>query len=220
VRTTNLGRILRGIRAEIEASKRETFPCRIRLRSATIPDRARDPPAVYTRPILVNVEYPVIVKPNAEGTSKGITKNSVVDDEAGVRAAARELIDRYDQPALVEEYITGREFTVGVYLDCPFFIPASSGVGRSDGSGGDRRGDVPLDGIGDRSDGAGVQAAQVDAFLIVLSEAAFRPIHLRKPGERRLIQIPRLMFVTTGISRRQLQSRDANRNAVLHPSKS
>jgi D-alanine-D-alanine ligase len=58
--------------------------------------------------------YPVIVKPNAEGTSKGITKNSVVDDETGVRAAARELIDRYDQPALVEEYITGREFTVGL----------------------------------------------------------------------------------------------------------
>jgi hypothetical protein len=28
---------------------------------------------------------------------------------------------------------TGREFTVGVYLDCPFFVPASSGLGRSDG---------------------------------------------------------------------------------------
>jgi D-alanine--D-alanine ligase len=58
--------------------------------------------------------YPVIVKPNAEGTSKGITGKSVVDDEAGVRAAARELIERYDQPALVEEYVTGREFTVGL----------------------------------------------------------------------------------------------------------
>ncbi len=58
--------------------------------------------------------FPVIVKPNAEGTSKGITRKSVVDDEAGIRAAARELIDRYDQPALVEEYITGREFTVGL----------------------------------------------------------------------------------------------------------
>jgi D-alanine--D-alanine ligase len=58
--------------------------------------------------------YPVIVKPNAEGTSKGITTNSVVDDEAGVRGAARELIERYDQPALVEEYISGREFTVGL----------------------------------------------------------------------------------------------------------
>ena len=69
---------------------------------------------VTGREKLRTFRYPVIVKPNAEGTSKGITKNSVVDDEAGVRAAARELIDRYDQPALVEEYIIGREFTVGL----------------------------------------------------------------------------------------------------------
>jgi D-alanine-D-alanine ligase len=60
------------------------------------------------------LRFPVIVKPNAEGTSKGITKKSVVDDEAGVRAAARELIDKYAQPALVEEYVVGREFTVGL----------------------------------------------------------------------------------------------------------
>jgi len=58
--------------------------------------------------------YPVIVKPNAEGTSKGITSASVVNDEASARAAARALVERYGQPALVEEYITGREFTVGL----------------------------------------------------------------------------------------------------------
>ena len=59
-------------------------------------------------------QYPVIVKPNAEGTSKGITSKSVVDDETGVREIAREIIEKYGQPALVEEYITGREFTVGL----------------------------------------------------------------------------------------------------------
>jgi D-alanine-D-alanine ligase len=58
--------------------------------------------------------YPVIVKPNQEGTSKGITKNSVCDDETGIRERARELIERYGQPALVEEYISGREITVGL----------------------------------------------------------------------------------------------------------
>lgn len=58
--------------------------------------------------------YPVIVKPNAEGTSKGITSASVVTDEAAARAAARNLVERYGQPALVEEYIVGREFTVGL----------------------------------------------------------------------------------------------------------
>lgn len=60
------------------------------------------------------MRYPVIVKPNAEGTSKGITSASVVMDELGVRAAARVLIERYGQPALVEEYIRGRELTVGL----------------------------------------------------------------------------------------------------------
>jgi D-alanine-D-alanine ligase len=60
------------------------------------------------------MRYPVIVKPNQEGTSKGITPKSVCDDEAGVREVARELIERYGQPALVEEYVFGRELTVGL----------------------------------------------------------------------------------------------------------
>jgi len=58
--------------------------------------------------------YPVIVKPNQEGTSKGITRKSVCDDETRLREVARELIERYGQPALVEEYVTGRELTVGL----------------------------------------------------------------------------------------------------------
>jgi D-alanine-D-alanine ligase len=60
------------------------------------------------------LRYPVIVKPNAEGTSKGITSASVVTDEAAARAAARSLVEKYGQPALLEEYIAGREFTVGL----------------------------------------------------------------------------------------------------------
>ena len=31
------------------------------------------------------------------------------------------------------ETVTGKVFTVGVYLDCPFFIPVSTGRGQSDG---------------------------------------------------------------------------------------
>jgi D-alanine-D-alanine ligase len=60
------------------------------------------------------LRYPVIVKPNAEGTSKGISAKSVKDDEAGVREVARDIIERYGQPALVEEYVVGRELTVGL----------------------------------------------------------------------------------------------------------
>jgi D-alanine-D-alanine ligase len=58
--------------------------------------------------------FPLIVKPVAEGTSKGVTKKSVVRDEAELREVARELVAKYRQPALAEAYIAGREFTVGM----------------------------------------------------------------------------------------------------------
>jgi hypothetical protein len=31
------------------------------------------------------------------------------------------------------ETVTGKRYTVGVYMDCPFFMPVSTGLGRSDG---------------------------------------------------------------------------------------
>ncbi len=58
--------------------------------------------------------FPLLVKPVAEGTSKGITKRSVVRNETELREVAREMISKYAQPALVEEYISGREFTLGL----------------------------------------------------------------------------------------------------------
>lgn len=61
------------------------------------------------------LRFPLIVKPIAEGSSKGIAgKKSVVDDIPSLRRVVDELIKQYRQPALVEEYITGREFTVGL----------------------------------------------------------------------------------------------------------
>jgi D-alanine-D-alanine ligase len=83
------------------------------LRSAGI-DTADWQVLTTGREKLKPLRYPVIVKPNAEGTSKGITSASVVTDEAAARAAARALVDRYGQPALIEEYIVGRELTVGL----------------------------------------------------------------------------------------------------------
>ncbi len=60
------------------------------------------------------LEFPLLVKPVAEGTSKGITRKSIVRDEGELREVARELIGKYRQPALVEGYVAGREFTVGL----------------------------------------------------------------------------------------------------------
>ena len=64
------------------------------------------------------MRFPLIVKPNQEGSSKGVSAHaSVVDDEEGLRAVVRELLDKYRQPALIEHYISGREFTVGLLGD-------------------------------------------------------------------------------------------------------
>jgi D-alanine-D-alanine ligase len=64
------------------------------------------------------LKFPLIVKPNQEGSSKGVSAHaSVCDDEETLRAVVKELIDRYRQPALIEDYITGREFTVGLLGD-------------------------------------------------------------------------------------------------------
>jgi D-alanine-D-alanine ligase len=63
------------------------------------------------------MKFPLIVKPNAEGSSKGIGSTSVVDNEEELRAAVKRTVDTYRQPALVEEYIAGREFTVGLLGD-------------------------------------------------------------------------------------------------------
>src|SRR5438477_136383 len=64
-----------------------------------------------------DMKFPMIVKPNAEGSSKGIGSTSVVDTEDELRAAVKVCVERYRQPALVEEYIAGREFTVGLLGD-------------------------------------------------------------------------------------------------------
>ena len=61
-----------------------------------------------------NLHFPVIIKPVAEGSSKGVMGMNVVQDETDLRRLSRELLSKYHQPVLVEEYLSGREFTVGL----------------------------------------------------------------------------------------------------------
>lgn len=58
--------------------------------------------------------YPLFVKPVAEGTGKGVTAASRCNDFKSLRDACRQLLDRFRQPVLVESYLPGREFTVGI----------------------------------------------------------------------------------------------------------
>jgi len=62
----------------------------------------------------ISLPFPLFVKPVAEGTSKGITARSMVTSAAELRAVCRELLHQFHQPVIVEKYLPGREFTVGI----------------------------------------------------------------------------------------------------------
>lgn len=57
---------------------------------------------------------PFFVKPVAEGTGKGCSAKSIVRDRADLAGVCNDLVARFRQPALIEPYLGGREFTVGV----------------------------------------------------------------------------------------------------------
>lgn len=62
----------------------------------------------------MNIELPVIVKPLHEGSSKGIFNSSLVRGRTELEKAVSSVLDNYDEPALVESYLSGREFTVAM----------------------------------------------------------------------------------------------------------
>ncbi|MEX2155660.1 MAG: hypothetical protein WD773_02335 [Gemmatimonadales bacterium] len=58
--------------------------------------------------------FPLFVKPIAEGSGKGIFINNLCDSPAQLAERVLFLLERYDQPVLVETYLTGPEFTVAI----------------------------------------------------------------------------------------------------------
>lgn len=62
----------------------------------------------------IDIPFPAIVKPNSEGSSKGISDVSIAEDATRLKYILTEKISAYKQDMLVEEYVQGREFTVGV----------------------------------------------------------------------------------------------------------
>jgi len=61
-----------------------------------------------------DLNFPIIVKPACEGSGFGIHKDSVVNDKESLLKKVEELLKEYRPPILAEEFIKGREFTVGI----------------------------------------------------------------------------------------------------------
>ena len=61
-----------------------------------------------------NFDFPLIVKPISEGSSKGIFSSSLVKSQRELEDEVNRILISYNQPALIEEFLPGREFTVAV----------------------------------------------------------------------------------------------------------
>jgi D-alanine-D-alanine ligase len=61
-----------------------------------------------------HLKFPLIVKPRFEGSSKGLTDDSRVENKEELKKQVEYIINTYKQPALIEEFISGCEFTVAI----------------------------------------------------------------------------------------------------------
>lgn len=66
-----------------------------------------------------DLRYPLIIKPNAEGSSKGVTQDSVVEDRDACERRIAQLLGRYPAGLVVEEFIVGRELSVPILEGLP-----------------------------------------------------------------------------------------------------
>lgn len=65
-------------------------------------------------PLRPELKFPLFVKPAREGTGMGVDLNAIVKNEKEMRERTTYIINTYQQPALVETFLPGREFTLGV----------------------------------------------------------------------------------------------------------
>lgn len=62
----------------------------------------------------LSLAFPVFAKPVAEGSGKGINEHSRANNLGELKTTVQDLLARFRQPVLVEHYLSGREFTVGI----------------------------------------------------------------------------------------------------------
>lgn len=73
-----------------------------------------DPTELLSMVAKAELAYPLFVKPVSEGTGKGIQSNALVHQPQELVQTVDAVLEQCRQPVLVEEYLPGREFTVGI----------------------------------------------------------------------------------------------------------
>lgn len=88
--------------------------CKMVWRAAGLPTAPFQVLHQVDAPLAENLSFPLFLKPAREGSGMGINERSVVRSEPELRDQAAWLLCTYHQPVLVEAYLPGREFTIGL----------------------------------------------------------------------------------------------------------
>jgi len=131
----------------------------------------------------INLAYPLFLKPVAEGSGKGVGRQSKVGDAAALATVATDLLAQFRQPVLVETFLPGREFTVGItgtgreaeVLGVSEIVPLAGAVGAGYGF------ENKSDGWEDKIAIAPAPPAEADAAGTV-ALAAWRALRCRDGG--------------------------------------
>jgi len=73
--------------------------------------------------LVKKLTYPLIVKPIARGSSEGISNKSIVKNNKELAKQVKFILNTFGEPALVESFIEGREFSVGMIGNPPEILP-------------------------------------------------------------------------------------------------
>jgi len=74
-------------------------------------------PGEYKTPLSIPITFPLFIKPVTGGDSRGIDANSIVYDFLSFKAKVLEIKLKHNLPSLVEAYLPGKEYSVGIFED-------------------------------------------------------------------------------------------------------
>ncbi len=128
------------------------------------------------------LRYPMIIKPNAEGSSKGIADVCIAQDAAQLTALVAQNLARYGGDVLAEEFLSGREFTVGLL-----------------GNGGTLKVFPPMEIVYHKSPTAGYNVYNYTVKQQYASFVTYRcPAEIPETMERQLIRLSKKIFTALG----------------------
>jgi D-alanine-D-alanine ligase len=158
----------------------------------------------------VAMDFPLFLKPVSEGSGKGVDARSRVGKRAELESVARDLLARFRQPVLVEEFLSGREFTVGItgtgkaasVLGVIEIVPTEKYVGRAYGyqNKSDWEGKLDIVAVDDAEARAAAQVALAAWRVLRCRDGGRADIRLHADGKPRFIEVNPLAGIRPGYS--------------------